>query len=126
LSAGPKLIEQGFRQMKTQLALPGRTSVAKEVERIRLIRESVGEDIDLMCDINQLWDERQAISIGHRIDEFNLYWLEDVVAHDDYQSQARVRNALATPIAGGEPLYGISSFRAMLEAGAADVVMIDV
>jgi len=67
--AGPRLVEKGFRQMKMQLALPGDTSPAIEVERTRLIRESIGEDIDLMCDINQRWDVRQAISIGRRIEQ---------------------------------------------------------
>ena len=67
VKAGPKLIAQGFKQMKTQLALPGDTSPEREVERIRLLRESVGESVDLMCDINQRWDVRQAISIGSRI-----------------------------------------------------------
>ncbi|MSQ63250.1 MAG: hypothetical protein EXR33_05370 [Betaproteobacteria bacterium] len=51
--AGPRLVEKGFRQMKMQLALPGDTSPGCEVERTRLIRESIGEGIDLMCDINQ-------------------------------------------------------------------------
>ena len=124
--AAPKLVERGFRQMKTQLALPGHTTPAIEVERIRVIREAIGEDIDLMCDINQRWDVRQAISIGQRIEQYHLYWLEDVVAHDDYPGMAKVADALATPLAAGEYVYGSVPFRHMLEAGAVDVVMIDV
>ena len=124
--AAPKLMERGFRQMKTQLALPGHTTPAIEVERIRVIREAIGEDIDLMCDINQRWDVRQAISIGKRIEQYHLYWLEDVVAHDDYPGMAKVADALATPLAAGEYVYGSVPFRHMLEAGAVDIVMIDV
>ena len=126
LKAAPKLVEQGFRQMKTQLALPGDTNPAREVERIRRIRESVGDSIDLMCDINQRWDVRQAISIGRRVEEYHLFWLEDVVAHDDYAGLARVTDALATPVAGGEYVYGAVPFRHMLEARSVDIVMIDV
>ena len=126
LRAAPLLVERGFRQMKMQLALPGNTSVPREVERARLIRESVGGEIDLMCDINQLWDVRQAISIGRQIEDDRLYWLEDVVAHDDYAGLARVAAALDTPVAGGEYVYGSVPFRHMLEAGSVDIVMIDV
>ena len=126
VKAGPKLVERGFRQMKTQLALPGDTNPEKEVERMRLMRESIGPDIDLMCDINQRWDVRQAISIGSRIEEYNLFWLEDVTTHDDYAGLARVADALATPIAGGEYVYGLAPFRHMLEARSVDIVMIDV
>jgi len=124
--AGSRLVEKGFRQMKMQLALPGDTSPAREVERTRLIRESVGADIDLMCDINQRWDVRQAIDIGRRIEQYHLFWLEDVVAHDDYPGMARVAQALDTPVAGGEYVYGAVPFRHMLEARSVDIAMIDV
>jgi L-talarate/galactarate dehydratase len=124
--AGPRLVAKGFRQMKMQLALPGDPSPEVEVERTRVIRESVGDGIDLMCDINQRWDVRQAISIGSRIEPYHLYWLEDVVAHDDYAGLAAVAAALATPIAGGEYVYGAVPFRHMLEARSVDIVMIDV
>ena len=124
--AAAQLVASGFRQMKTQLALPGDTSPEREVERIRIIRESVGPEIDLMCDINQRWDVRQAISIGSRIEEYRLFWLEDVVASDDYAGLAAVTAALATPVAAGEYVYGAVPFRHMLEARSVDIVMIDV
>jgi len=125
VKAGPRLVAGGFKQMKTQLALPGDTNPEREVERIRLLRDAIGPEIDLMCDINQRWDVRQAISIGKRLEEYHLFWLEDVTAHDDYQGLARVAAALDTPVAGGEYVYGIAPFRQMLEARSVDVVMID-
>lgn len=121
--AGPRLVEMGFKQMKTQLG--GEPTVAKELERIRVLRDGIGDDIDLMCDINQLWSVSQAIDIGRRLEDYHLYWLEDVVAHDDYQGLARVADALTTPIAAGEYHYGITPFRQMLEARSTDIVMID-
>jgi hypothetical protein len=126
VKAGPKLVERGFRQMKTQLALAGDTNPEREVDHMRRIREAIGPDIDLMCDINQRWDVRQAISIGRRVEEFNLFWLEDVTTHDDYAGLARVAQELATPVAGGEYVYGLTPFRHMLEARSVDIVMIDV
>lgn len=126
LKSAPLLVQRGFRQMKMQLGLHGDTSLAREVERTRLIRESIGDNIDLMCDINQIWDVRQAISIGREIEQFHLYWLEDVVAHDDYPGMASVAAALAMPLAAGEYVYGSVPFRHMLEARSVDIVMIDV
>jgi len=69
---------------------------------------------------------RQAISIGKQVDPYRLFWLEDVTAPDDYDGLARVANALDTPIACGEYLYGIAPFRQMLESRSVDIVMIDV
>src|SRR5437870_9413355 len=127
VKAAATLKDKGWRQMKTQLALPGDTSPAKEVERMRRVREAIGPDIDLMCDINQRWRPEQAIDIGRRVEDagVGLFWLEDVTTHDDYAGLARVNAALATPIAGGEYLYGSTPFRHMVEARSVDIVMID-
>ena len=125
VSAGPKLVAQGFRQMKTQMALPGRTNTRIEGDRMRRVRESMGPDIDLMCDINQRWSVQQAISFGRRVEEVGLYWLEDVTACDDFDGLARVSAALDTPVAGGEYLYGPVPFRHMMEARSVDIVMVD-
>ncbi len=120
---GPALVEKGFRQMKSQMG--AEDTPAKEVMRMRTLREAVGDDIDIMCDINQLWNVNQAITIGKRVEEFNLFWLEDVVAHDDYQGMARVADALTTPLAAGEYVYGVNPFRQMIENRSIDIVMID-
>ena len=48
-----------------------------------------------------------------------------MTAHDDYVGLARVNAALATPICGGELVYGIVPFRHMIEARSVDYIMID-
>jgi L-alanine-DL-glutamate epimerase-like enolase superfamily enzyme len=123
-SAG-RLVERGFRAMKMQLALPGDTTPAREIERARRIRERVGPDAELMCDVNQRWRVDEAITIGRRLEDVRFAWLEDVAAHDDYEGLARIAEALTTPLAGGEYVYGLAPFRHMLEARSVDVVMID-
>src|SRR6202034_675260 len=52
--AASALVEKGYRQIKTQMAVEGFTP-AQEIERIRLIREAVGPDVNLVVDINQRW-----------------------------------------------------------------------
>ncbi|HEY1796544.1 MAG TPA: mandelate racemase/muconate lactonizing enzyme family protein [Stellaceae bacterium] len=127
VKAAATLKDKGFREMKTQLALPGVTSPAIEVERMVKVREAIGPDIALMCDINQRWRPEQAIDIGKRVEDagVGLFWLEDVTTHDDYAGIARVNAALSTPICGGELVYGIVPFRHMIEARSVDFVMID-
>src|SRR5438552_2529484 len=127
VSAAGRLRDKGYRQTKMQLGLPDPTSPAREVEQARLIREAVGPDMDLMCDINQRWRPEQAVDIGRRVEDagVGLVWLEDVTTHDDYPGLARVAAALSTPVCGGELVYGIVPFRHMIEARAVDIVMID-
>ena len=90
--AGPRLRDMGFRQMKMQCG--SEPTVAASVERVRVMRESIGPDIDLMCDINQLWSVNQAIEVGRRIEPYHLFWLEDPTTHDDYPGLARIADAL--------------------------------
>ena len=121
--AGPRLYDMGFRQMKMQCG--SEPTVAASVERVRVMREAIGSDVDLMCDINQLWSVNHAIEVGRRIEPYHLFWLEDPTAHDDYAGLARIADNLTTPIAAGEYHYGIVPFRHMLEARSIDIVMID-
>jgi len=81
----------------------------------------------LMCDINQRWRPEQAIDIGRRVEDagVGLFWLEDVTTADDFPGLARVSDALSTPVAGGEYVWGIVPFRHMMEQRSVDVPMID-
>ena len=124
--AAHTLVSKGFREMKTQMALPGNPTPEDEIRRVRVVREAIGPDIKLMCDINQRWRPEQAIDIGSRVEDIGLFWLEDVTTADDYAGLARVTAALKTPIAGGEYLWGITPFRHMIEARSVDIVMVDI
>jgi len=121
--AAPRLRDMGFRQMKMQCG--SEPTIAASVERVRVVREAIGPDADLMCDINQLWSVHHAIEVGRRVEPHQLAWLEDPTAHDDYPGLSRIADALAMPIAAGEYHYGIVPFRHLLEHRAVDIVMID-
>ena len=90
------------------------------------MRDAIGPDIELMCDINQRWRPEQAIDIASRCEDIGLFWLEDVTTADDYAGLARVTAALKTPVAGGEYVWGIVPFRHMIEARSVDIVMVDI
>jgi L-alanine-DL-glutamate epimerase-like enolase superfamily enzyme len=120
------LVDRGFRIIKMQLGLAAEHLPAKELERARIVRESIGPNVQLMVDVNQRWRVEQAVDMGRRLEELDLFWLEDLTSHEDYAGQARIREALTTPIAGGEYVWGIVPFRHLLEARALDILIIDV
>ena len=103
VSAAARLVESGFCAMKMQLALPGASTATREIERAKAIRDVIGPDVALMCDLNQRWRVDEAIAIGQRLEPMHLAWLEDVTAHDDYPGLARVAEALAVDIAMIDP-----------------------
>jgi L-alanine-DL-glutamate epimerase-like enolase superfamily enzyme len=117
------LVERGFRQLKMQLGTE--SSAAEAIERTRALREAVGPDVDVMCDVNQLWSVHQAIDMGRRLGPFGLYWIEDPTIPEDYPGLARIAAALDTPVVAGEYCVGLWPFRHLLETRAVDIVMID-
>ncbi len=120
---GAELVGQGFRAMKFRMGAE-KTATA-EILRMRALREAVGDEIDLMVDINQGWDANRAIRMGREMDHHRLYWLEDPIQHQDYAGLALIADALDTPVATGEYHYGIVPFRHMLEQNSVDIVMVD-
>ena len=124
-TACERMIEKGFREIKMHLAISDAGYAGSDIERARLVRSIVGDEVKLMADINQRWRVDQAVSIGSRLEEFNFTWLEDVTSCHDYAGLAHVASALTTPIAGGELLWGLAQFRELIGARATDIVMID-
>jgi L-talarate/galactarate dehydratase len=122
--AASALVEKGYRQVKTQMAVEGFTP-KQEIERIRMIREAIGPDVNLMVDINQRWSVAEAISIGHRVEELDLGWLEDPTTCEDHQGHAKIADALTTPVCAGEYLWGIEPHRQAMSHHASDITMID-
>ena len=122
--AAAALVEKGYSQVKTQMAVDG-VNAAQEIERIKLVRDAVGPNTNLMVDINQRWSVAEAISIGCRIEDLRLGWLEDPTRADDYQGLAKIADALAMPVCAGEYLYGIEPHRQTMTHHSVDIVMID-
>ncbi len=115
-------LDQGFTAMKVRL---GSDRIADDVERVRAVREVVGSDVDVLVDANQKFTPKHAIRLGRALEEFEPGWFEEPVAAYDLAGHARVRDALDVPIASGETEYTRLGIQAMLDAGAADVLMPD-
>lgn len=117
-----RCVEQGYRAVKLRIGF----DPERDVENVRAVREAIGDDVQLMVDANMAWDRRLAIDMAERLEEFNLYWLEEPVRCDDLEGMAAVAAATKTPIAAGENAFGRRDFKALLTARAADIIMPDV
>jgi L-alanine-DL-glutamate epimerase-like enolase superfamily enzyme len=118
------LAEMGFRQMKLQCG--SEPTDEEAVSRVRTVREAVGGELEIMCDMNQLWSAHRARRLGRLLEGFRLAWIEDPIAADDHDGLAYLSRVLRTPVVAGEYEYGIRGFRSLLLARATDIVMIDV
>ncbi len=94
-----------------------------DVASVAGARELVGDGVELMLDTNCPWSVEDAIRIGQQLERYDLRWLEEPVwPPEDYDGLARVRSALRIPIACGENEATAFAFKAILDAGAADIL----
>lgn len=117
-----EFVAAGFASMKIRL---GKRDPRDDVARVAAVREAIGEDIELLSDVNQGLDAKAAIKLGRMLEPYNLGWIEEPVPAYDLDGHARVRDALDTKIASGETEYTRHGMQAMLRAGACDVLMPD-
>ena len=117
-----RFVDAGFRAMKIRI---GNKQMREDIDRVRAVRDAVGDDIGLLADLNQALAPKQAIRLGRELETFDLEWIEEPVPYHDLEGCAEIRSALDTPIAAGETEYTRYGMREILDARAVDVMMPD-
>jgi mandelate racemase len=117
------LVAEGFDAVKLRL---GRPDAREDVAAVRALKKAVGPDVTLMVDFNQALTVNEAILRGRMLDdEGGLLWIEEPVRADDFDGNARIAAALATPVQIGENFMGPEQLAQALCAHACDFVMPD-
>jgi len=119
---------QGYKAMKLRFGwgpIDGAEGMARNVELIRTVRETVGDEIDIMADAYMGWSLDYAKRMMRLIEPFNLRWLEEAIIPDDINGYHELRRFGSTPIAAGEHEFTSYGFRQMIEARALDYFQFD-
>jgi len=101
------------------------TDLNRAIEPFRQIRKAVGDKMEIMLEGHGLWSLPAATKIARAMEEFRPAWLEDLMRADDVQAIAELRRSTTCPILASEYLATRYEYRPLLEAQAADIVMID-
>jgi galactonate dehydratase len=90
------------------------------------IRARVGDKIDIMCELHGLWDVPSAKRICQALEPYRPLWVEDPVKLHNLDDLAALASSTRLPIAAGEALTGLPTFRHMLERKAAGMPILDI
>jgi L-rhamnonate dehydratase len=123
-----KYRDAGYRGMKLRFGWgpgDGAAGMHRNVDLVRTVRETVGDDIDIMADAYMGWNLDYAKRMLPLLEPFNLRWLEEPVIPDDIQGYAELKSYGRIPIAGGEHEFTLHGFRELLEARAVDYIQFD-
>ena len=117
-----KAMAQGFQGVKVKVGAP---TLEEDVERIEVVRATIGDDALLMVDANQVFTFNEALRRGRVYEDLGCFWYEEPVRADDNDGLARLADALTIPIASGENNFGKRQFRDLFERRAVDIVQPD-
>jgi L-alanine-DL-glutamate epimerase-like enolase superfamily enzyme len=116
--------DAGLRQVKIKV---GRDKDA-DLERLAVVREAVGADVDLMVDGNGAYTPKEALGWAQRFAQRGVVWFEEPVSSQDVDGLAFVRahGPAGLAIAAGEYVWNLPDAERLLRAGAVDVLQADV
>jgi len=118
-----KLKAQGHTGFK---AKAGGVGLAEDIERLALVREVIGEDKDLMVDVNRGWDLPTAIEAARLLEPLRPRWLEEPVRWaDDRRELKLLAQKTRIPLSAGESELTSYGCRALLEEKAIQILQFD-
>lgn len=115
-------VSQGFRAVKMRAGLADED---EDVARIRVVREAIGPDCKLMVDANQAWDLKQTLRMARKLEEFDLFWLEEPMPYRQVDDYVRATEMLTMPMCTGESNYLKDEIHDLARRRATDYVMPD-
>ncbi len=92
-----------------------------DVPEVKAARETTGEGVPIMLDVNCVWSIEEAHGIVPRLQEYDLHWLEEPLwPPENFEALADFREAYGIPMAAGENACTSWQFQTMFDAGAVD------
>ncbi len=101
---------------------------ARDADRLRAMRESVGAGVHLRADANQGYDPKEAIRFCRLVERADLgvELLEQPVMAHDLAGMALVRTSVETPVCADEACYSPHDALRIIQYGAADVLNVKI
>ena len=115
-------IDAGFNYVKLKV---GR-DVEEDKRRIKIAREIIGNDRQLMIDANQTWERNEAIDWVKQLSFANPWFIEEPTSPDDVEAHRAIRQAVRpVKVATGEMCQNRIVFKQFIMREAIDIVQID-
>jgi len=123
-----QLKDMGFRHQKWFMGYgpgSGEEGMRKNVELVKTLRETLGEDYEIMFDAFSGWDANYAMEWAKRVIGIPPKWIEELTHPEKIDGFVAVKRSTDIPLASGEHFYGRWEVERYLQAGTLSVVQAD-
>ena len=100
--------------------------IEREVEKVRVCREAVGNDFDFVLEVHRGMTLPEAVAFGRAVEPYRPMILEDPVPPDNVDTMAEVASKIGVPIATGERAIDLREFEVLMARHACQYIRPDV
>jgi len=117
-----EMVEKGYRTLKIKVGVDPKL----DVERVKAVRNAVGDHAEIRVDTNQGWTPDLAIKMIKKLEKYELQLVEQPVAGWDLSGMARVTKAVDVPIMADESVFSPETAIKIVKMEAADILNVKV
>ena len=126
--AADDYVARGYRAMKMRFRwgpTDGLEGMNRNVELVKMLRDTVGDSIELMGDAYMGWTLDYAKRITHKLAPFDMKWIEEPLLPDDLEAYKELTKSSPVPIAAGEHEFTRYGFDLLIRNKAVNIVQFD-
>lgn len=110
---------QGYTKYKLKLGFP---NWKQDINRLEALRSAVGDDFDIMVDVNQGWNVKLALEIIPELQKLGINYLEEPLHCQDFKGNAELVDSTSMQICSGECLFTTREIFELLRVRGADII----
>ncbi len=112
----PGTLEPGNPQMLTS------KGIEVVADYLQMIRDTVGDQVEICADHFVGRNLENMSRQGQALERTRLAWIEEPISWQETMQLKALREAINTPIATGENMFGLESFQVLIDHQAVDIV----
>lgn len=124
-------VAEGFSAFKSMavpptMPLEGLPPIRTAEACVAAMRDAVGDKIDIMVDCHARPSPTMGLKFAKALDDYGLYFFEEPCWPESIDGLAAIKAATSTPVATGERITDLATFRDLFAARGCDVVQFDI
>lgn len=120
LEKAKEIKQQGFKSIKIKVGLDDEL----DIKRVAGIRNIAGNDMKIRLDANQGWNDKQAVKMINRLEEYSIELVEQPVKKTDLLGLKFVRDNVSVPIMADESCFNSKDALELIRLDAVDSINI--